>query len=196
MSRIRMVRRKRRKVGKMWRVLCTLGLFLLILVGCKDDSTTPNPKSCPSGAVKWINGHCYEAVLYPGFSWYDAKAACEARGGYLATITSAEENAFVFGLVSSINAFWYLDMFGNGLGPWLGGYQEANAPAPDSGWHWVTGEAFVYTDWEDGQPGDLPQLEQDCLRFFKAGGLIGPRWDDSEAYNPVEHRKGYICEYE
>jgi len=112
------------------------------------------------------------------------------------TITSAKENDFVFGLVSGNNAFWYLDAFGNGLGPWLGGYQDAGAQAPDRGWRWVTGEAFVYTHWEDGQPGDLPQLEQDGLRFFKAGGLIGDRWDDSERYNPVEHRKGYICEYE
>jgi len=198
MSLIRMVRRKRRKGNRMWRVLCTLGLFLLILVGCKDDSTSPKPTGCPSGTVKWINGHCYEAVLYPGFSWYDAKAACEARGGYLATITSAEENAFVFGLVSSINAFWYLDMFGNGLGPWLGGYQEPGSQEPDGGWRWVTDEPFSYTNWETDQPDNVhgAALDQNSLRFFKAGGLIGPRWDDSEAYNPVEHRKGYICEYE
>ena len=180
----------------MWKILCAVGLVLPIFAGCHDDSTRPNPTSCASGAVKWINGHCYEAVLYPGLSWYDAKAACEARGGHLATITSADENAFVFSLVSDNNAFWILDVFGNGLGPWLGGYQEDGVQPPDSGWKWVTGEPFVYTNWEDGQPGDLPQMEQNCLRFFKAEGLIGDRWDDSEAYNPVEHRKGYICEYE
>lgn len=106
----------------------------MILAGCKDDSTTPKPKGCPSGAVKWTNGHCYEAVLYPGFSWYGAKAACEARGDHLVTITSAKENEFVYGLVSGSNAFWYLDAFGNGLGPWLGGYQEDCAPEPDGGW--------------------------------------------------------------
>lgn len=167
-----------------------------MLVGCKDDSTRPNPKVCPSGTVQWANGHCYEAVLYPGFSWYDAKAACEARGGHLVTITSAAENTFVFGLVSGNNAFWYLDGFGNGLGPWLGGYQDSLAERPDSAWHWVTGEPWVYTNWEVGQPGDTPWFGQDCLRFFKAGGLIGDRWDDSEKYNPVAHRKGYICEYE
>jgi Lectin C-type domain len=182
------------KGDRMWRILCTSGILLLVLIGCGNNPSSP--KHCPSGAVRWTNGHCYEAVLSPGFSWYDAKAACEARGGHLVTITSAEENAFVFSLVSGINAFWYLDGFGNGLGPWLGGYQDTLVEEPDSAWHWVTGEPWVYTNWEEGQPGDTPWFGQDCLRFFKAGGLIGDRWDDSERYNPVEHRKGYICEYE
>jgi hypothetical protein len=180
----------------MWRILCAVGLISFLLLGCKDNSTKPSSRSCANGTVRWVNGHCYEAVLSPGFTWYDAQAACEARGGHLVTITSKAENDFVFSLVSGNNAFWLLDSFGNGLGPWLGGYQDANATAPDSGWHWVTGERWSYTNWAEGQPGDLPQLEQDGLRFFMPGGLIGPYWDDSERYNPVEHRKGYICEYE
>jgi hypothetical protein len=193
-----MAQRNREKGNGMPRILCTLGLFLLMLAGCKDDSTRPAPKSCPSGTVKWTNGHCYEAVLAPGLSWYDAKAACEARGGHLVTITSATENAFVFRLVSGINAFWYLDNYGNGLGPWLGGYQESGSQEPDGGWKWVTAEPFVYTNWEADQPDNVhgSTLNQDRLRFFKKSGLIGDRWDDSEGYNPVEHRLGYICEYE
>jgi len=181
----------------MWRALCIACLFLLTLAGCKHETTRPaGTSSCPNGAVKWSNGHCYEAVLAPGLSWYDAKAACEARGGHLATIGSEQENAFVFNLVSHINAFWYLDSYYNGLGPWLGGYQPTGSQEPDGGWQWVTGEPFVYTNWETGQPDNANPLGQDALRFFKGGGLIGDHWDDSEAYNPVEHRMGYICEYE
>lgn len=180
----------------MHRILCIWGLSLLVLVGCDHRTIGTARDPCPSGTVEWSNGHCYEAVLAPGLSWNDAKASCEARGGHLVTITSPSENAFVFGLVRHINAFWYLDMFGNGLGPWLGGYQEPGSQRPDAGWKWVTGEPFAYTHWEVGQPGDFGALEQDCLRFFKAGGLIGDRWDDSERYNPLEHRLGYICEYE
>jgi hypothetical protein len=180
----------------MKRVLCALGLVLITLNGCGDDSTGPASKSCPDGAVKWTNGHCYEAVVAPGLSWEEARTACVDSGGHLVTITSAQENAFVFGLVSGDNAFWTLDVFDNGLGPWLGGYQAPNSPEANAGWQWVTGEPFVYTNWEVDQPGDLGEIDQNLLRFFKAGGLVGSRWDDCETDNPVEHRRGFICEYE
>ena len=45
------------------------------------------------------NDHSYEAVLATsGITWDNAYSAAEARGGYLATITSAAENEFVFSL--------------------------------------------------------------------------------------------------
>jgi len=175
----------------MWRVFCTLALFTLLLTGC-----APARAACPDGAVKWTNGHCYEAVLAPGVSWDQAQAQCVARGGHLATITSAEENAFVFSSVSGNPSFWFLDGYGNGLGAWLGGYQTSGSGGPASGWRWVTNEPFAYTNWETGQPGDMEGLEQNRLRFFKAGGLIGSRWDDCEANNPLAHRLGYIFESE
>jgi len=167
--------------------LVSVLLFAFLLIGCKKEDT----KKC------WTNGHCYEAIL-DQVTWYEAKAACENLGGYLVTITSAQENEFVFNLVKDNNAFWYLDAFDNGLGPWIGGYQEDGAQEPDGGWRWVTNESFSYTNWETGQPDNVhgAALNQNCLRFFKKGGLIGDHWDDSEGINPVEHRLGYICEYE
>lgn len=168
-------------------ILFCIIFYCLTSVGCKKEDM----KEC------WTNGHCYEAILAP-VSWDEAKAACEKLGGHLVTITSAEENAFVFSLVRGSNAFWFLDGSGNGLGPWLGGYQEDGAQEPAGGWRWVTTEPFTYTNWEEGQPDNVHgmPLNQNKLRFFKKGGLIGDHWDDSEGYNPVEHRKGYICEYE
>ncbi|MBN2864365.1 MAG: C-type lectin domain-containing protein [Bacteroidales bacterium] len=166
-----------------------LCLFNLLLVGCKKND-------CPGDAVKWTNGHCYEAVLAAGLSWHEAKAACEQRGGYLATITSEQENTFVFNLVKSNNDFWYLDYLGNGLGPWLGGFQPDGSQEPDGGWEWITSEPFSYTNWETGQPDNATQFGQSVIRFIKIGGLIGDGWDDSDVNNPAEHRKGYICEYD
>ncbi len=46
------------------------------------------------------NGHFYMAVTAPaGLSWDRAEVLAEMAGGYLATITSAQENAFVFSLI-------------------------------------------------------------------------------------------------
>ena len=96
------------------------------------------------------NAHFYETVLAPGgIDWESAQAASLARGGYLATIASATENAFVFDLVNDDLDFWipvpnshwpavnviYYE------GPWLGGYRT-----PDGIWRWVTGETFSYSN--------------------------------------------------
>src|SRR6187549_3712268 len=76
----------------------TLGLFL-----CATSSAI----SAPSEWVQWDvssggNGHWYKPVPgFPGLTWTFANELAQAEGGYLATITSAEENAFVFSLVAN-----------------------------------------------------------------------------------------------
>src|SRR5262245_58807824 len=48
------------------------------------------------------NNHSYEVILSgTPITWDDANTAATALGGYLATILSAEENNFVFGLVDA-----------------------------------------------------------------------------------------------
>ena len=179
----------------MWKCICALALVLSMAAGCGDDDSNP-AATCPTGTVTWTNGHQYEAVLAPGLSWDDAEDSCEARGGHLVTITSAEENAFVFGLVRCDDDFWYVDMYGNGLGPWLGAYQPDGSEEPSGGWRWVTDEPFAYTNWEVGQPDEGGGGSQNRLRFFKLGGRMGDRWDDGESDNPAAHRRGYIFEHD
>src|SRR5688572_27850883 len=71
----------------------TLGLTLLTVMFAAP---------CGGETVEWRavdggNGHGYEAVLAPqGISWTQARDAADALGGYLATITSAAENEFVY----------------------------------------------------------------------------------------------------
>jgi hypothetical protein len=89
----------------MRKAVWALGLLLLVAAGCGDDGAGPADTDWLSEAVQWTNGHSYLAVLAPGVSWDAAEAQCEAHGGYLVTITSAEENAFVFSLVSADTDF-------------------------------------------------------------------------------------------
>ncbi len=96
--------------------------------------------------IQWTsgNGHWYEVIRTwenpylpdSGVTWDEAQSYALSLGGYLATITSAEENDFVYSLLESSDE-WI----------WLGGRQEDGAPTPDAGWYWVTGEPWTYTNW-------------------------------------------------
>src|SRR5687768_404607 len=78
------------------------------------------------GVAEGGNGHFYEVVAAPGgITWGNAGFSATDRGGYLATITSAEENAFVFNLAAQDATLW-----NSGYGPWLGGVQPAGSAEP------------------------------------------------------------------
>jgi formylglycine-generating enzyme required for sulfatase activity len=109
-------------------------------------------------AVQWRiadggNGHLYGVVRSPSrLTWEGARVRALELGGYLATLTSAAEDQFVFTLVASRPEAWQGNTFG---GPWLGAFQpDATGTAPDQGWVWVTGEPWSYTNWSPGEPGD------------------------------------------
>lgn len=75
------------------------------------------------------NGHYYLPVhVETPVSWEEAFTNAQALGGYLATITSAEENAFIYALVEAPE-FW-----NGGPGPLLGGYQPPGSAEPAAGW--------------------------------------------------------------
>jgi hypothetical protein len=127
---------------------------------------------CTCAHANWVtwtvasggNGHSYLAVPgYAGLTWNAANTAAQAQGGYLATITSAAENAFVFNLVNSPQFFTAL----NGCGPALGGVQIPGSAEPAAGWSWQTGETWAYTNWRAGEPNNQDGFAQeDRLTFF------------------------------
>ena len=89
--------------------------------------------------IQWSdNGHWYEAVS-GDLTWDQANAAAQSMThdgatGQLATLTSAEENAFVW------------DNFGV-QGYWLGGSQPGGGD-----WAWETAENWLYTNWSGSEP--------------------------------------------
>jgi hypothetical protein len=140
------------------------------------------------------NGHWYQAVYAgpSGISWPDASAAATNAHGYLATITSADENAFAYALVTD-PIFWFTDTFGNGAGPWLGGLQPSGSPEPSGNWQWVTGELMSshYQNWAPGEPSNYLGTE-DRINFFGAQTAQSPQWNDTAASALL---RGYVIEY-
>lgn len=107
------------------------------------------------------NDHRYE-IVDQGMTWPQAKAYAESKGGYLAVITSAGEQAFVEKLVAKGTKNQY----------WLGGYRSG------SGFAWVSGEAFSYTNWDKGEPNNFRNAEN-YLEIFR---LKNPAVSSSQAF--------------
>ena len=112
-----------------------------LTVQVNDD--TPTAVSYEPSTTAFVynpeNGHYYMFVSDQNtvFSWQQAQAASESLGGYLATITSSQENAFVLPLMNPNS------------GAWLGG----RSPAADGNWYWVTGPEAGTQFWTGGQGG-------------------------------------------
>lgn len=128
------------------------------------------------------NGHSYIAVAEVR-SWQQAKSAAEALGGHLATVTSADEQAFI--------AAKFPDACNRGF--WLGGLQAPGQAQPFEGWSWVTGEPWSYTGWLPGvEPNDSGGTDE---RFLALHGYLGTNlngyWNDVQPFNAP----GYVVEF-
>ena len=111
------------------------------------------------------------------FTWPEAKANAEARGGHLVTITSADEwTRIVAQLGASARNL-----------AWIGAWQPGGSPEPGGGWRWVTGELFVYQSWASREPNN--QGNENAIQINQAG--LGT-WNDENGGN----RYGYILEIE
>ena len=121
------------------------------------------------------NGHQYLAVPgYAGLNWNTANTLAQAQGGYLASITSAAENNFVFSL---INHAPFFNSF-NGAGPAIGGYQTDALAEPAGHWAWTSGEAWSYTNWGSSLPNNIPPGPDKLIYYSGIGSTPAPTWDD------------------
>lgn len=149
-------------------ILCTA------LSGCgSDDNTTERIKAD-------FNGHEYKYIDVLT-TWEDARKACIAFGGHLATITSAEEADFIqseFGSVSRSG------------GGWIGAYSDGAFGGDKDDWCWVTGEEWSYANWEDGEPNNSGGSE--WFAALRASML----WNDLDNVDSGHNHRGYICEYD
>jgi hypothetical protein len=141
------------------------------------------------------NDHWYEPVVVPtGITWTDARDSAVRMGGYMATIASAQENAFVFGVIDSPE-YWSGVANEHNWGPWLGGYQDpVDTPVPSENWRWVSGEPWNYTNWMRGEPNDTGQ--EAYLLFFSYRPYTGSDraavWNDELNGQIGQGREGFV----
>ena len=134
------------------------------------------------------NGHWYELYDYH-MLWDDAKTFCEERGGHLATITDASEQAKMVELIQ-----------GGSFCTYFIGCSDAET---EGVWKWVTGEPFSYENWDRGanEPNNtVDNSDYGHIMAVKYGLYkeVG-EWNDVE---PIKYgfygymNGGFICEYE
>jgi Bacterial TSP3 repeat/Lectin C-type domain/Immunoglobulin I-set domain len=110
-------------------------------------------------------------IVSGSFTWHEAKTNAEARGGHLATFTTAAEWQFVY------------TNFGAALqGLFLGGTDEGT----EGTWRWITGEPWSFTYWLQSEPDNAAGI-QHYLRV-----LPGILWSDDYPYV----RDGYLLEFD
>lgn len=130
-------------------------------------------KEAENASSEPTDGHRYE-IFRETLTWEEAKAACEAKGGHLATITSPEEQK----LIESLNT--------QNSKLWIGGYKNSAGQ-----WCWVTGEPWEYQNWGDGEPNNSSNVvaDESCVAVWPV------KWNDLANSNTYE-QSGYICEWE
>ncbi|MBR4234814.1 MAG: hypothetical protein IKR85_01980 [Clostridia bacterium] len=116
--------------------------------------------------------HAYK-VFSDVLTWEEAEQACERMGGHLAVLTARQELDIIWNLY---DADHYL---------WLGGYADSARA-----WHWVTGEQWYFTLWNNGQPDNYRSAE-DKLQTYS-----NKRWNDAGNTPSSTATHGYICEWE
>ena len=93
----------------------------------------------PEGAVSF-GGHRYYIIDDPDVNdWDSAKRYCDNVNGYLATITTQEENDFVYDYISGQSGYSSV-------------YFGMSDRSSEGEWKWANGERVSYTAWAHNEP--------------------------------------------
>ncbi len=130
-------------------------------VGTKGDY---DEADVPDGAVAF-NGHKYYVIHDSSVTdWNSAKRYCESRNGYLATITTREENDFIYDYLCDNFDFSsiYFGMSDAGI---------------EGEWKWTNGEKVSFSNWASNEPGNKNSsfdyarfcFDKDGSKWFSGG---------------------------
>ena len=117
--------------------------------------------------------HHYLVVLAP-VTWKQARAACQAMGGHLVCIETAEERDFLRGV-----------FYTSGVRLWVGATDQHR----EGDWRWINDEPVSKRAWLYRQPDNWGRREH-----YAEVGWRG--WRLNDAANDAPEVRGFICEWE
>ena len=126
-------------------------------------------------SLNTYNGHTYMFFKDIALSYQSAERFCENAGGHLATISSAGENNYLFGLMKS-----------KGYGGAYFGFTDSET---EGKWKWVNGEGIKYTNWRPGEPNAENENEDYAMFYYK---FADGTWNDGDFSGSTV----FICEWD
>ncbi len=157
-------------------VICNNELSFSKDIEQNPEETIPEG-AIPENALKYNGNYYYVYEVNNIETWEEAQKYCEAQGGYLATITTQEEN----------NAI-YTYLKGQGI---KNAYFGATDKGIEGKWEWITGEPFVYSNWGSSEPNDEGGNE-DYIMFYE--NYLNGEWNDGYAVD-FSTAHIFICEW-
>lgn len=151
-----------------------------IFVLADETETTTDLGNVPQEATEF-NGHYYYVYnIDAGSTWKEAKQYCELQGGYLATITSPEEQRFISSIVQNQEKRSY----------WIGLTDEEESGC----WEWVTNEPFSYSNWAQNEPNQEHYVAIVSYDTEYDYPIFLGEWNDHANDRDIE-QFGFICEW-
>lgn len=146
----------------------------------EDESMATDLEHVPQNAPE-LNGHYYYVYDLDAITtWEEAQEYCKSQGGYLATITSQEENEFVYSYLRD-NYNYESAYFG---------FTDRDE---EGTWIWANGEENSYTNWHPGEPNSENPNEDYAMYYFK---YSDGTWNDGDFGNrTVNSGRVFICEW-
>ena len=135
----------------------------------------------PSDAVgvkeNGVLHYFYVYEVDSSFSWSDAAAYCESKGGHLATLTSSAQNEAAYKAMTQKSGGACV-------------YFGLSDDSAEGTWTWITGEPYSYSCWQQGEPNGA--ANENFGAFYDGTGTA--KWVDADFKE--QSSKPVICEWD
>jgi len=154
------------------------------LVGQKNNGSIDEVRlygrSLSGGEIKALYGSERPdfQIINGAFTWNEAKADAEARGGRLAVLDTQEKQTQAESILPNSNIDEYF----------IGAFEIS-----EGSWNWIDGSAMIYGNWGNGEPNGYYELDVVALTTGGWGGIEFGQWNDT-ATNPSPLSRGYLLE--
>nr|QNH72447.1 toxin candidate TRINITY_DN7481_c0_g1_i1.p1 [Pachycerianthus borealis] len=133
---------------------------------------------CPSNSWRIFDKNCYFVSYWTATTWQTAQKLCMNSGADLTSITSPEEQGYIYDWTKKVNLIYGSAAYFIGLHDLI----------TEGSWVWIDGSAYShsngYKNWASGRPITGVVNTIDCSNMMSTG-----KWADIHC----NHSRRYIC---